>query len=348
MVPSTAIVNAPRDAQPLRLLAVADWSFSRTPTPTAEEPLAALRRGRERHDLHVDDSVQSRLGFVRLAAAIAGALRRQRYDAIMPLYGSLTALLCALVPGVPLVAAFAGTDINGELDEAGRPLVRALFGVALSQLATLRAVEVVVPVPSMVPRLWSAGWRARVHVIPAGVDTRRFVPLPQAEARDRLGLDPAARLVGFAALDPDARVKRRDLAEAAVARLPASLGARLQVITDVAFEELPRWYAACNALVVTSDLEGGPVVVKEALACGLPVVGVDCGDVAEVIAGLDHCAIAARDPAALAAALAPILEERARCAAGPARIAARYGLDAMGERYRAVVERAAGQRRPAR
>jgi teichuronic acid biosynthesis glycosyltransferase TuaC len=337
------------DAAPLRLLAVADWSFARTRSPWAEERLAALRRAGVEVDLVDVDCVESRLGFVRLAAAIAGALRRRRYDAIMPLYGSLTAVLCALAPGVPLVAAFAGTDLNGELDGAGRQSGRALVGVALSQLATLRAAEVVVPVPSMVPRLWSAGWRGRAHVIPACVDTRRFAPLSRTDARRRLGLAAEARLVGFAALDPDARVKRRDLAAAAVARLPAGLGARLLVISSVPFEELPTWYAACDALLVTSDLEGGPVVVKEALACGLPVVSVACGDVPEVVAGLDHCAIAARDPVALAAALAPLLEARARCAGGPARIAGRYGLEAMGRRYRDVIEAASAQRRrPAR
>jgi glycosyltransferase involved in cell wall biosynthesis len=323
---------------PLRLLAVANWSFARIRSTWAEERIAALRRAGVEVDVIDVDCASSRLGFARLWAKVLRATRQRRYDAIMPFYGSLTALLCAWTPGVPLVAAFAGSDINGQGVER-----RPDLGVLMSQLATLWAREVVVPVPSMAARFWHPRWRQRAHVIPASVDTARFTPMPRDEARRQLGVALEPRLVAFVATDPDARVKRRDLAEATMVALPEEERAVLQVLARVPFERMPLWYAACDALLVTSDAEGGPVAVKEALACGLPVVSVDCGDVAEVVAGLDHCAIAERDPAALAAALVSILTRGARCAGGPARIAERYGLDAMARRYRDVIARAASR-----
>ena len=57
--------------------------------------------------------------------------------------------------------------------------------------------------------------------------------------------------------------------------------------------------------------EGSPTIVKEALACGLPVVSVDVGDVAERIAGIEGCYLAAPEPAELAATLC-LVRQRGR------------------------------------
>jgi glycosyltransferase involved in cell wall biosynthesis len=60
---------------------------------------------------------------------------------------------------------------------------------------------------------------------------------------------------------------------------------------------------ASNALLLTSIHEGSPNVVKEAMACNVPVVATDVGDVAEVVGQTAGCAVCPRDPEALAAAL---------------------------------------------
>jgi len=59
---------------------------------------------------------------------------------------------------------------------------------------------------------------------------------------------------------------------------------------------------AADVLILTSTNEGSPNVVKEALACDLPVVAVDCGDVRERLAGLPGCEVCAE-------ASAPVLAE---------------------------------------
>lgn len=57
----------------------------------------------------------------------------------------------------------------------------------------------------------------------------------------------------------------------------------------------------CDTLLLTSIREGSPQVVKEAMACGCPIVSVDVGDVRERLLGLDGCYVAAsRTPEELA------------------------------------------------
>jgi glycosyltransferase involved in cell wall biosynthesis len=49
---------------------------------------------------------------------------------------------------------------------------------------------------------------------------------------------------------------------------------------------MPWYYSAADAMILCSDSEGSPTAVKEALACNLPVVSTDVGDVAEIVDGI--------------------------------------------------------------
>ena len=61
---------------------------------------------------------------------------------------------------------------------------------------------------------------------------------------------------------------------------------------------------SCDALLMTSRTEGSPQVVKEAMACGCPIVSVDVGDVAERISGVEGSYIVnSREPKDIATAL---------------------------------------------
>ena len=66
---------------------------------------------------------------------------------------------------------------------------------------------------------------------------------------------------------------------------------------------MPLILNAADCLLVTSDSEGSPTVVQEALACALPVVSVDVGDIRQRLVGVDHARVESRDPAALASAI---------------------------------------------
>ena len=130
--------------------------------------------------------------------------------------------------------------------------------------------------------------RPDATVIPCGVDLDLFRPMPQVETRRRLGLDLEARYVVYAGRPgPE---KRLDIIKEAVARLQAEDPAiQLLVLTEKPHRVVPLYFNAADALVLASDFEGSPMVVKEALACNLPIVSTDVGDVADLIGDTRGC-----------------------------------------------------------
>lgn len=63
---------------------------------------------------------------------------------------------------------------------------------------------------------------------------------------------------------------------------------------------------------MTSFTEGSPQFIKEAMACGCPIVSVNVGDVADVIDGVDGCYIAERDSVLIASLLQKAINDNKR------------------------------------
>jgi glycosyltransferase involved in cell wall biosynthesis len=137
--------------------------------------------------------------------------------------------------------------------------------------AALPLIDLVATVSADLARdLPGAGTRRRVAVLPCGVDTRRFRPIPRAQARAQLGLDPDEPCLLYPA-DPARPAKRHDRAVAVAA------GARLLCLGGVDPADVPDWVNAANAVVVPSESEGFGLAVLEALACDVPVLATPVG-----------------------------------------------------------------------
>jgi teichuronic acid biosynthesis glycosyltransferase TuaC len=219
-------------------------------------------------------------------------------------YGTMTALLSALATTRPLVLTFQGSDLNPE---PGYSWLRCAIGRLMSNLAALRAARIICVSQQLRSRLW---WRRKCSsAIPSGVDLNTIFPMSRQEARKLLGWDDNDKVVLFNAGKFPA-VKRLDLAEAAVAAAQnICADVRLVVLRgDVEPNRVPLFLNAADCLLVTSDWEGSPNIVKEALACNLPVVSVRVGDVPERLKSVVPSKIVERDPASLGAALCEIIQ----------------------------------------
>jgi glycosyltransferase involved in cell wall biosynthesis len=277
---------------------------------------------------------RSPLGIARELLRLRRRIRDEAPDVVHAQYGTVTALVAALATTGPLVITFRGSDLD-PVRGSGR--VRVAIAHLVSQLAALRASRIVCVSGSVRDRLW---WRRpSAVVIPSGVDTAAFAPAARAAARRELGWDPDRRVVLFnAGRDPE--VKRLDLARAAFAEARSRGGELDLVVLDGTIDpsRMPEVMNAADCLLLTSDNEGSPNVVKEAIACGLPVVSVDVGDVRERLRGVEPSAVVARDPEALGRALAAVLAERRR-SNGPAHTEA-FEMGRVAARLREVYDAA--------
>jgi teichuronic acid biosynthesis glycosyltransferase TuaC len=237
-------------------------------------------------------------------------LRPDRYDLVHAQFGQSG--LLALPRRLPLVVTFRGSDILGIIgDRKGRNTVRGRLLQRVSRFVARRADAVILVSEHMRAHFKT---KAPVFVIPSGLDLDLFRPIPKDEARKQLGLDPHARLVLFVGRTHQAR-KRHWLAQKAVQKLNERLTepAQLIVAWGVPHGQIPIYMNAADVLVVTSMQEGSPNVVKEALACDLPVVSVPVGDVAERLWGVEGSEVTVDDrPETIAAALERVLNRGRR------------------------------------
>jgi teichuronic acid biosynthesis glycosyltransferase TuaC len=234
----------------------------------------------------------------RQIRSIRSRIRQFRPDVVHAHFGTITALATVLAADVPVIITFRGSDLNPSPSDGW---LRNAVQNILSNTAARFAKGIILVSRELRSRLWFDHPNARV--IPTGVDMDLFKPASRAEARETLGWRFTDPVVLFnAGLSPS--VKRLDLAEQAVGLLRQRVPTvRMHVLDGrTPHQELPLYMNAADCLLVTSDFEGSPDIVKEALASNLPIVSVDVGDVRERTSGVSGAEIVARDPQALASA----------------------------------------------
>src|SRR5213076_1301211 len=128
--------------------------------------------------------------------------------------------------------------------------------------------------------------------------------------------------------DPARRVKRYDIAEHAVAVLrDRGVAVVLLPVWNVANEIMPLYYSAADVMVLCSDSEGSPTSVKEALACNLPVVCTNVGDVKDITRGIAGTQIVGQTVEALKAAVEQALQPPAGFVFQSRQAMERYGQE---------------------
>ncbi len=211
----------------------------------------------------------------------------------------------------PVVASFLGDDLQGTYLANGKWSKKAAIIVELSRWLTRHVDAVIVKSEKMkhiAVRGQPPACAERIFVIPNGVDFSLFRPIPRAEARAALGWCQEHAYILFGN-DPRVPVKNFPLAQAAVEQLRASgIAAELVVAHGLPQAKLVQYINASNALLLSSVAEGSPNIVKEAMACNVPVVATNVGDVAQVIGRTKGCFVCPPDPEAVAAALEEALQ----------------------------------------
>jgi len=227
-------------------------------------------------------------GYVRAASALLRR-RHDRYDVVHAHYG-LTAWPALAARGQAHAVTLHGTDL-------AHPRSRPITLAALPFLDLVATVSE--PLAQQIPR-WAV--RGRRAVLPAGVDLGRFRPIPRAQARVRLGLDPQAPRLLFPA-DPSRPEKRYDRA------LAVAGDVALLTLGQIDPAEVPLYVNAANAVLVPSEREGFGLAALEALACDVPVLATPVGIHPTALDGIQGTYCAPFDEQTWRTALAPHLAQ---------------------------------------
>jgi len=256
----------------------------------------------ETHDL---------LSILSSARSIRKIAREGGYNIVHAHFGIKAALLAYLVP-LPHVVTFHGEDIYGYPVKLGERVLYTLacnFAAFIDRHFSLLLDAVIVMSPHMkglLPRRAAE----KTSVIAMGVDIHAFHPMSRAQARAILGWGSESVIL-FSHHFNEYR-KRFDLAEQTMSHVNESLpDARLQLLRNIPHAQMPLVMAAADCLMVTSDREGSPNVVREAIASGLPIVSVDVGDIAELLPAFPGSGyIVPRKPSQIAEAVLHVLSQR--------------------------------------
>jgi len=218
-----------------------------------------------------------------LARKLQYAIKTFKPEVIHAQYATATGAVTIMNCGpIPIIVSFGGDEIYGTYINAhSTQSWRTSLALRCSRYCAKKAAVCIAKNERMreILKKWGAG---RVEVIPNGVNLDLFKALDQPFCRAQLGLKRDAQYVVFAVRDND-YVKRRDLAEKAVelCRLDSSHQIELLILDHVAPAMIPLYLNAGNVLLLCSNHEGSPNIVKEALACNRPVVSTDVGDIRE-------------------------------------------------------------------
>ena len=300
----------------MRVLIVASYNRNRFAPFIMEQADALLQAGCEVAWFGV--TKKGLIGYMQEIPRLLRKIRECQPDVIHAHYGFSCLLANLATRRVPVVSTYHGSDINN-------PKVRPLSKIAMR----LSAWNIFVSKRNMA--LAGAVEGQKCSLVPCGIN----LPLPWSELKkQRVGqlplnqwvegvLKPRKKHVLFAGAF-DNPVKDPELAKQAVAIANKFAICNLQ--SEIIADELDlielngytrdQVYAlmyACDVLLMTSKTEGSPQVIKEAMACGCPIVSVDVGDVIERTENVDGCfVVKSREPREIADAIEKAIDFEGR------------------------------------
>lgn len=247
---------------------------------------------------------------------------RGEYD-LVHLNSGMIAPLGMLQPKRPIVMTLWGDDLLGDRLGGYQP--------AITKFCAKRCDRVIVRSDEMREAL-----PCDAEVIPSGIDMTKFRPIDRTEARESIGWDTDSRHVLFPYPKKQDK-KRYPVAKRIVESVDRQFDDRvtLKVVENVPHEEMYRYYNAADALLLPSLREGSPNTVKEAMACNVPVVSTDVGDVSTRLGPVENSYVCGSDEA-LEDALVSVLETGAR-SDGRGHVE-ELSLERMGERLISIYD----------
>jgi len=199
----------------------------------------------------------------------------------------------------PKVITFHGTDIHAKTIKTTKSL-KGKIRIRLNQWASFvsfflfdKLGFVAEDMLTYVPKCLRGQLEKKGFIQKLGVDYHKFVVEDKEESQKFLELDPQYSYVLFSDISGSS-IKRRDIATNIVNALGEPY--RLNIMCNVNPNIVPTYINASDFVLLTSDEEGSPNIIREALSLNKPVFSVEVGDARKQLDGLANSAIISRDP----------------------------------------------------
>lgn len=230
-------------------------------------------------------------------------LKKKNYDLVHAQFGQ-SGLLALFPKPCPLVITYRGSDVEGIVDSQYHYTYQGRILHFISCLTALRADQCILVSKSLAKKLPKRTYQ----IIPSGINLNLFKPVSQNEARSKLGYLPNQRYVLFGG-NPDQPVKRIGLAQEVIRIVRVQYpDLELIALRNTPHSDMPIFLNACDALLLTSIHEGSPNIIKEALACNLPIISTNVGDVKGRIGPIEGCIVCdSDDPRIISEAVITVL-----------------------------------------
>lgn len=216
---------------------------------------------------------QGKLEYLKSIFSLPRKIRKGGYDLIHIHYGFSGLFLLLFRPFAKVLLTLHGADILIKQEKKLQVAVTKKILPKVDQVFTLsKEMEGIV-----------GAITDRFETLPCGVNTDlfRIKDLANEPKDEWLILFPGA---------PEVEVKNFPLFEQTLALLKEKLSkpVRFAFVKNLTREGVSDLMNKADCLLMTSISEGSPQVVKESLACGLPVVSVPVGDVKEMVSGIPN------------------------------------------------------------
>ena len=230
-------------------------------------------------------------GYFKAIFELKELLKSSSFDVIHAHYW-LSALVASFAGAKPIVASLMGDDVKTY--RVIRWIIYLMSYISWS--------KIIVKSKDMYNSLGLKG----VSIVPNGVDMNRFKSIPKEIAQRELGWDSSKRHILFTS-DPNRYEKNFSLLKKAVDILNNN-SIEIHYLKDIPNERVFYYYNAADVVALSSLWEGSPNAVKESMACSVPIVSTNVGDVQEVLSDTKGCYIASFEPEDFASKLKEAME----------------------------------------
>lgn len=221
------------------------------------------------------DGAKGKTEYLKSVFYVNRKIRRERYDLVHIHFGlSGMFLFSPFTPDVPTLITFHGSDIQPKGGNGFLTLFTSRHAAKVADACVTLNQEM----DTMV-----RAYCERTFIIPCAVDTSVFKPIHRQRSADKVRIVfPCSH---------DMSVKNYPLFVSVMNLLREKYGIDCieEELNGLTRQQVAELFNEADLMLMTSNSEGSPQAVKEAMACNLPVVSTPVGDVKELLQGVKDC-----------------------------------------------------------